>query len=385
MKKKRVAVVLVTDPKSGGGYRYALMVAECLKELPMSHYELLGICGDAFWRRWCRKHNIKYVVPKWSGNTLEQMEKNLKYPIYSRIYNTYFTEFGEMIRKEGIDLLIFTEQSMYIPNLPVKIITPVHDLMHRYEPDFPEVKEVYQRRELLFQCQAKYADYILTDSKLGRKQFVESYLRKAKKRPHIVSLPYVVPNHIIEAKEELIQVPIKYVFYPAQFWKHKNHINLVKAIHILKDRIEDIHLVLVGSEKNSCNDIRKYILDKRLEDHITILGFVNDGNMIYLYRHATAMIMPSYFGPTNIPPLEAMALGCPVAISNKYAMPEQVGQAGLLFNPDSPEEIAECIRRIWIDGELRERMIAEGYRRVQRWTEQDFKNRISKVVKRCLA
>lgn len=126
-------------------------------------------------------------------------------------------------------------------------------------------------------------------------------------------------------------------------------------------------------------------MDKRLEDHITILGFVNDGNMIYLYRHATAMIMPSYFGPTNIPPLEAMALGCPVAISNKYAMPEQVGQAGLLFNPDSPEEIAECIRRIWIDGELRERMIAEGYRRVQRWTEQDFKNRISKVVKRCLA
>ena len=341
MKKKRVAVVLVTDPKSGGGYRYALMVAECLKELPMSHYELLGICGDAFWRRWCRKHNIKYVVPKWSGNTLEQMEKNLKYPIYPGIYNTYFTEFGEMIRKEGIDLLIFTEQSMYIPNLPVKIITPVHDLMHRYEPDFPEVKEDYQRRELLFQCQAKYADYILTDSKLGRKQFVESYLRKAKKRPHIVSLPYVVPNHIIEAKEELIQVPIKYVFYPAQFWKQKNQ--------------------------------------------IILLGFVNDGNMIYLYRHATAMIMPSYFGPTNIPPLEAMALGCPVAISNKYAMPEQVGQAGLLFNPDSPEEIAECIRRIWIDGELGERMIAEGYRRVQRWTEQDFKNRISKVVKRCLA
>lgn len=385
MKKKRVAVVLVTDPKSGGGYQYALLVARCLKELSGSHYELLGICGDSVWRKWCRKNHMKYVVPNWPKNTLEQMERNLKWPVYSRIYNTYFTEFGKMIRREGIDVLIFTEQSMYIPNLPVKVITPVHDLMHRYEPDFPEVKEDYQRRELLFQCQAKYADYILTDSKLGRKQFVESYLRKAKKRPHIVSLPYVVPNHIIETKEEFIQVPDKYVFYPAQFWKHKNHMNLVKAICILKGKIKDIHLVLVGSEKNSCNEIKKYILDNKLEEYITILGFVSDGNITYLYRHAAGMIMPSYFGPTNIPPLEAMALGCPVAVSNKYAMPEQVGQAGLLFNPDSPEDIAECIRKIWTDSELRERMITEGYQRAQKWTEKDFKNRILKVVERCLA
>ena len=67
--------------------------------------------------------------------------------------------------------------------------------------------------------------------------------------------------------------------------------------------------------------------------------------------------MPSYFGPTNIPPLEAMALGCPVAVSNKYAMPEQVGDAGLLFDPDSPEEIAKCIKAMWLDDKLRQKMI----------------------------
>lgn len=106
--------------------------------------------------------------------------------------------------------------------------------------------------------------------------------------------------------------------------------------------------------------------------------------MTYLYRHAVGLVMPSYFGPTNIPPLEAMALGCPVAVSDKYAMPEQVGRAGLLFDPDSPEEIAGCIQKMWTDDELRKRMTEEGYRRIRQWTQEDFKNRLFKVMDRCL-
>ncbi|MDE6851316.1 MAG: glycosyltransferase family 4 protein [Lachnospiraceae bacterium] len=384
MEKKKVAVVLVTEPESGGGYQYALTIAECLKELSDTHYELLAIVTNSIWKRWCRNNGIRYITPDLPKSTIEQMKKNLRFPVYSRLYNTYLTEFGKVLRKEKIDVLFFTEQSMYIPNLKTKIITPVHDLMHRYEPEFPEVKCDYQRRELLFKCQAKYADFILTDSKLGKKQFAESYLRTNKKKPHIVSLPFIVPDHIGKVKEEYIKVPDKYLFYPAQFWKHKNHMNLVKAINILKHSIEDVHLVLVGSEKNCCDEIKRYISGNGLEDNITIYGFVSNGNITYLYKHAVGMIMPSYFGPTNIPPLEAMALGCPAAVSNKYAMPEQVGKAGLLFDPDSPEEIAECIRKLWSDNELREEMIEEGYQRIYTWTKPKFKKRIFKVIERCL-
>ena len=96
------------------------------------------------------------------------------------------------------------------------------------------------------------------------------------------------------------------------------------------------------------------------------------------------MIMPTYFGPTNIPPLEAMALGCPVAVSNKYAMPEQVGKAGLLFNPDSPEEIASCIKKIWTDEKLRVKMIEQGYKRVQMWGQREFEKKIFSVIKKSL-
>ncbi len=156
--------------------------------------------------------------------------------------------------------------------------------------------------------------------------------------------------------------------------------NLLKAIQILAESLSDIHLVLVGSERNNGREIKKYIRDNGLESHVTILGFVSDENITYLYRHAVGLIMPSYFGPTNIPPLEAMALGCPVAVSNKYAMPEQVGRAGLLFHPDSPEEMADCIKRLWTDDKLRERMRKDGYQRSKMWTKEKFEKKLYKII-----
>ncbi len=384
-KRKKVAVVLSAEPQRGGEYQYALVIAECLKKLSESYFELISICTGRYWIQWCRENNIKYIRLKWPQYSTKQMEWNLRVPLYSRIYNRYMTELGRIIKKERIDVLFITEQFKYIPDFKVKMIVPVHDLMHRYESKFPEVRGAYARRELALKCQAKYATFILTDSKLGKKQFIDSYIGKniKRRRPHIVSLPYIVPDHISEIEEEYIELPDKYVFYPAQFWKHKNHMNLVKAIHILVGEINDICLVLVGSEKNCLGEIREYILNNQLEDHIKILGFVSNGNITYLYKHAVGMIMPSYFGPTNIPPLEAMALGCPVAVSNKYAMPEQVGKAGLLFNPDSPEEIADCIKRLWTDDELRKKMVKAGYNKINVWTKEDFRNRILKIIEKC--
>ncbi len=378
---KKVAVVLATDPQHGGGHQYAKLVAECLKELSGTDFKLIAFCLNEYWVSWCIAHGIEYFKVEWRVGS---PKRNLEYPLYSRMRGMYMTDVGRLIRREKPEALFITSQLMNLPNWNVKVITPVHDLMHRYESDFPEVKCQYEIRENILKCQAKYADYILTDSQLGRKQFIESYMDIDSNNTKVVSLPFVVPEHIYQVKEEYVQTPDKYVFYPAQFWKHKNHINLVKAIQLLRDTIPDIHLVLVGSEKNNGTEIKKYIVDNKLENYITIMGFVSDENMTYLYKHAVGMIMPSYFGPTNIPPLEAMALGCPVAVSNKYAMPEQVGDAGLLFDPDSPEEIAECIRKLWTDDGLRDRMIKLGYKQIESWTREDFKKVVADVVNECL-
>ena len=374
-------MILCTAPQTGGGHQYALLAADALVKNRNSENEIIAICYNSFWRKWCREKKVRVIESQIPYLSMSEKRFNIHFPLLAKIYNMYMTPMGQLLRKEKIRLLFCTQQGVFIPNYNVKIIVPVHDLMHRYEARFPEVRGEYEERELLMKSHAQYATMILVDSKLGKKQFEESYNKVKGKGLKIICLPFVVPEHIHNCKEEFVDVPEKYVFYPAQFWRHKNHINLVKAVGLLKSRIPDVHLVLVGSEKNCCGQIKRYIKDNALEDNITILGFVSNEKITYLYKHAMGMIMPSYFGPTNIPPLEAMALGCPVAVSNKYAMPEQVGNAGLLFNPDSPEEIACCIEQLWLNKQLREEMRNLGYKQIGRWSQKDFCNKLIKVIK----
>lgn len=302
----------------------------------------------------------------------------MKHPLLAKVYHTYFTEMGKWLREKKADVVFCMQQGIFFPNYFVKQIRPVHDIMHRYESQFPEIKCDYEEREIVFKSVAKYADLIFVDSKLGKKQFKECYIEGTRNKLKIVVLPFIVPQHILKTKEAYIETPQKYLFYPAQFWEHKNHINLLKGLRLLKDEVKDIHLVLVGSEKNMGKKIRKYIQENGLEEHVTILGFVSDEQITYLYKHAVGLVMPTYFGPTNIPPLEAMALGCPVAVSDKYAMPEQVGNAGLKFHPDSPEEIAGCMKKLWLDEALCEKMTAAGYEQIKKWTKKDFEKRLIK-------
>lgn len=378
---KKIALILLTEPRHGGQHQYALMAMECLVERADKDLELLVLCGNPFWKSWCKKAGIKYLDYSFPDVSFKMRKFNYKFPRVSRFYYTYMTTIGRKIIKEKIDILFSAQQGVYVPNYKVKLLIPAHDLMHRYEPDFPEVQCDYQIREIYMKSIAKYAACVLVDSNLGKKQFIESYKNDMYKN-NVVSLPFAVSEYIWDSKEEYIDVPDKYIFYPAQFWKHKNHLNLLKAINILKETIGDIHLVLVGSEKNNLKEIKKYIKEHCLEKQVTIKGYVSNENITYLYKHAVAMVMPSYFGPTNIPPLEAMVLGCPVAVSNRYAMPKQVGKAGLLFDPDSPEEIADCIKKIWTDENLRKTMIQSGYKKIEKWTKQDFGIRLNQIIDR---
>jgi glycosyltransferase involved in cell wall biosynthesis len=102
--------------------------------------------------------------------------------------------------------------------------------------------------------------------------------------------------------------------------------------------------------------------------------------MAPIYQRARALIMPTFFGPTNIPPLEAFSLGCPVAISKIYGMPEQVGNAALLFDPSSETEIAEIMYRLWTDDELCDTLARKGRVRATIWNRSTFQERFEEIL-----
>jgi glycosyltransferase involved in cell wall biosynthesis len=204
-------------------------------------------------------------------------------------------------------------------------------------------------------------------------------------RDKIHVLPYIPPKYIYSKRtsgrfESLYSLPSKFIFYPAQFWEHKNHKRLIHAVGRLKNECPDLKLVLSGAEKNGYKSTVRLIKDLCLVEDVIILNYIPDEDMAEMYRRARALVMPTFFGPTNIPPLEAFAAGCPVVISRVYGIPEQVGDAALLFNPESADEIANCIRQIWNDDELCRELSRRGRQRAEKWSKRRFQGRLKEII-----
>ena len=175
-------------------------------------------------------------------------------------------------------------------------------------------------------------------------------------------------------------LPKKYFFYPATFWLHKNHAGLFSAIAKLRERYADIRLVLAGARQNGYDEAFDKVEQLGISQNVIFLGYVPDSHMFELYRNARALLMPSFFGPTNIPQLEAFVAGCPVAAAGIYGVPEQVGDAALLFDPKSVEGIAACMERLWNDDALCEDLIAKGKKRAREWGPVQFSARLEEIV-----
>ncbi len=121
-----------------------------------------------------------------------------------------------------------------------------------------------------------------------------------------------------------------------------------------------------------------------MQDQVFHLGYVSDKEIVALYKRATALIYPSLAGPTNLPPIEAMILGTPVLCSNLFAMPEQVGAAGLLFDPFSIGDMAEKILRLWTDNSLRQQLVQRGYEQVKDLTQENYARQWETVIETAL-
>lgn len=287
----------------------------------------------------------------------------------------------------GCDLWICPNHDRFVFRAPVPTLGTVHDLMHRYETRFPEVLEngEYEAREFHFGETSRWARGVLVDSEIGKAQLIESYDVPPEK---VFVLPFIPPSYVYTSDSsrdrEVIdryQLARKFFFYPAQFYRHKNHVALIDAIARLKSSHEDVRLILVGTkERNGFADVLAQVKRLGLEENVRFLGYVPDEDMPALYRAARALVMPTYFGPTNIPQLEAFALGCPVATSRIYGIPAQVGDAALLFDPSSVDEILSCLRRLWEDDALCESLAEKGKQHAANWGPPQFRDKLVKIV-----
>ena len=353
----KVGVYLGVTPGAGGMFQYAQSILAALASLP-ARFEAVAIYAEPTWEPYLDA-----------------------YPAIRRrkARNGFLA-----LRRERRRLWIFPAQDHLAYLARVPSVVAIHDLMHRYEPGFPEVsaKGRYLFRELRFRGIASAAKGILVDSEYGKRQVMESYGVEAAR---IHPLPYVPPAYIHgdtpPGFEQRYALPAKFAFYPAQFWAHKNHRRLLAALATLPQ----VELVLAGTKDREYEALAAFCRQAGIASRVHFIGRVADPDMPELYRRARCLVMPTFFGPTNIPPLEAFALACPAAVSGIYGMPEQVGDAALTFDPRSVAGIAAALGRLWSDDALCARLRDRGRERARAWDQAGFNRRFEAILQAVLA
>ena len=135
----------------------------------------------------------------------------------------------------------------------------------------------------------------------------------------------------------------EYFLYPAQYWAHKNHVGLLNGFAQYLYEYPNTKLILCGSDKGNKSYILETIKNLGIEANVVVCGFVSDEELSALYRNAKALVMASYFGPTNMPPIEAMDFGIPVVCSDIDGHKEILGEAGIYFDAMNYESIKNAL------------------------------------------
>jgi glycosyltransferase involved in cell wall biosynthesis len=264
------------------------------------------------------------------------------------------------------DLIHFPTQEFVICALP-SVYNP-HDLQHVHYPQFFNASAI-NKRETVYPVACRLAHTVVVGSQWVKDDVVASYgisPRKVQVIPeHPPTLVADLNGHVQIDKK--YQLPKTFAIYPAKTWAHKNHIRLFEALAHLRDkRGLRIQLVCTGTRDNyHWPRIEESLSELRLHDQVTFLGFVDDSELRAIYRLAQFLVMPTLFEASSLPIFEAWFEGTPVASSNATALPDQVLDAALMFDPTKVMSIADAVARIASDAELRDQLRSRGYRRLQ--------------------
>ncbi len=252
-------------------------------------------------------------------------------------------------------------------------VVTIHDCIHLLFPQYlPNRMALSYARHMMGRATSRSA-LVFTVSEASRHDILRFYPETDPERVE------VVPNAIDEAilqdpgEEEMDRVRERYqirgrfVLYAGNVKPHKNVDRLIAAFALLKQMPghEDLKLLIIGDEIQRFASLRRAVEAAGIRQDVRFFGFVPATTLAALYRLASVFAFPSLYEGFGLPPLEAMACGTPVVTSNVSSLPEVVGDAAVLVDPYSVEEIAEGLRRVLGDDVLRADLSARGRVRAQ--------------------
>jgi glycosyltransferase involved in cell wall biosynthesis len=373
---------MTQEPSGGGGFQYESTLLKALFELAdeTQLFKLVILAGNpsSLWDHgdgdsflFYRSARVIPLGPQQSGSRESGLPParercNLFKISVDENLNSYLTGMG-------VDALFCLSPTFKGMQSGLPYSMPVWDLAHKHQfrIHYPEVfdNEEPSYRDLLYVNACLSAHTIIAESEAGKEDIVRHY-GAVISNDKIKILDFIpkqlVPRTSCHAFPSDAILPVlgrRFFYYPAQFWKHKHHDTLIHALKIINTNVSpDISLVFSGSTGDYYRaqwhtSLLKLADELGLSDRVFFAGYIPDRDVEYLYTHAIATLMPSAFGPSNLPPLEAIALSCPVAVGAAYGMDRFLPHGVPILQYVDPQPWADFMARSATDPAYRIELI----------------------------
>ncbi len=258
------------------------------------------------------------------------------------------------------------------------MVITVHDLTDLLYP--PDGARIIQTGRLFFARRAlEKARRIMSVSQAGRRELARVFgIAESKIEVIYNALDERLVREPFPADADRIlerhAVNFPFLLYAGNIKPHKNLVRLIEAFAVVKAELynepefRNLKLLVIGDELAKHPDLRRAVVRSRVREDVRFMGFVPYQTLRVFYARAQAFLFPSLYEGFGLPPLEAMAHGTPVVTSNVSSLPEVVGEAALLVNPENVFDIVRGIRLVLTDGRLRQQLVRSGYQQVQRYS-----------------
>lgn len=309
-------------------------------------------------------------------------------------------EFPYLIFKEGVSLMHFPHFNVPLFSF-VPFVVTIHDLILT---KFPTPRSstlnpiIYWLKDkayrLVIYSAINKAKNIITVSNFTKDDLVEQFRVDPKK----ITVTYegvadIFKSNQLKDSREILKsynIPKPYLLYVGNAYPHKNLEGLLRAFIRIREQYPNLSLVLVGKSDYFYERVRDFAASHNLwqagrgSNPVIFPGYVPDADLHTLFKEAELYIFPSMYEGFGLPPLEAMAHGCPVVSSNKASMPEILGNAASYFNPESEEEILQKVEEVMRNTRKREEMIRNGYEIIKKYSWEECAEKTGEIYQKVL-
>ena len=302
----------------------------------------------------------------------------------------YF-HFQHVLRRHACDV-VHVPHLFWVPQyMPCSYVVTVHDLLEYLYPQNGKTGWKHWMQGYLTRRTLLGAARIFAVSNSTRSDLMRLFRIPSGKIEVVYNAidDRFLQGHASDAERQFIreryQVNYPFLLYAGNIKPHKNIGRIIEAFAALKAELEkenrftDLKLIIIGDELSKHPDLRRTVIKADVQNDVRFLGFVPIDVLRIFYDAAKIFVFPSLYEGFGLPPLEAMALGTPVVTSNASSLPEVVGDAAVLVNPENVFEIMRALHRVLLDQPLRDRLKERGYQVAQRFSWNVSAQRILQV------